>query len=356
MYRSWLLVFVLVCLPSSAAFAWNDLGHMIVAQLAYRDLSPAERLRVVQILRQHPHATVYFGRAEEVGIPEDEWLFLRAGTWCDFIRPPKEMPRENALAHPIHQFHRGPWHYINFPFRKGEVSSQIPAPLIAPDDEPTDIIAQLVMTSGVLNRSVAVDPCRVGGVTDAQNDAVRMCWLFHLIGDIHQPMHATAMVNPDLFPGPNFGDLGGNLVMIRTRSTSNPLPLHAFWDGQMGFPSGWRPNDNVDRLRQSVSRCRDQADLLGRNPAFAREKFFELSQTQFREWAIESYRLAIEHVYLDGDLKFTARKDLDEGRTAKDQVPILEPVVQERARAVANRRVALAGYRLADRIREILKD
>ena len=50
-------------------------------------------------------------------------------------------------------------------------------------------------------------------------------FLIHLIGDIHQPLHNTSLVNSQ-FPK---GDKGGNLFLIKTRLKS-VKDLHTFWD------------------------------------------------------------------------------------------------------------------------------
>jgi hypothetical protein len=46
---------------------------------------------------------------------------------------------------------------------------------------------------------------------------------------------------------------------------------------------------------------------------------------------------------------------MDEGRIPEDEVPVLPPLLQEKARATANKRVALGGYRLANELQAIVK-
>lgn len=345
---------VLLLTTASAGFAWNELGHVTIAQIAYRNLSATERQAVVQILRQHPHANTYFKLPAGLDVPEEEWVILRAATWCDFIRPPRGMDRRQIAEHPIHKFHRGPWHYINYPYQAGQtVLEQLPTPLTPTEGEDTDVIRQLRLTKELLLGTATIDPGRASNVTDAENRAVRLCWLFHLAGDIHQPLHATALVNSQLFPGPAHGDQGGNLILIRTSRNSQPVNLHAYWDGVAGYITSWREASNVQKLEQDISRCRQQADLLTR-AALSREMLPELPQhPDFVDWAAESYQQAVTVAYDHGRLSFATRKDVDENRVARDAIPVLTPVLQEKARAVANKRLALAGYRLADQLREI---
>jgi S1/P1 nuclease len=56
-----------------------------------------------------------------------------------------------------------------------------------------------------------------------------LVWLLHLVGDTHQPLHATTRVSnnrPD-------GDRGGNAAMVRP-ATGETINLHAYWDRMFG--------------------------------------------------------------------------------------------------------------------------
>jgi hypothetical protein len=44
-----------------------------------------------------------------------------------------------------------------------------------------------------------------------------LVWMLHIVGDLHQPLHATAMFCLDL---PANGDRGGNKVMVTTPTSS----------------------------------------------------------------------------------------------------------------------------------------
>jgi hypothetical protein len=351
----WLVLGVgMILAGGRSAWAWNDLGHMTVAQIAFRQLSGDERHAMVRILRHHPHFDTYFRKPEGVDIPEDEWLFLRAATWCDFVRPPRNTSRSHAQTHPIYQFHRSHWHYINYPFRVGDPAhAPLPAPLVPTGDDPTDIVQQLKLSRAVLRGTLASDPGIAAGMTPAQNRAVRLCWLFHLTGDLHQPLHATALVDKRLFPGAHHSDAGGNLVIVRTNAKVRTSNLHAFWDGLPGSVSGWRDAKDAHKIAADIKHCRNQAELLSHG-ALAAERLPELQQhPHFVDWAEESYRLAIAVAYDGGRLQFVVQQDIDENQIPPEQIPMLPPVLQEKARATAHKRIALAGYRLARQIQDI---
>ncbi len=65
-----------------------------------------------------------------------------------------------------------------------------------------------------------------------------------------------------------------------------------------------------------------------------------------KEWSLEGRRLAIDKGYLHGELK---------GSTSEETAFPLPDGYVATAKAVAERRVALAGYRLADEIRHDVK-
>ena len=345
-----------VLLWTNASRAWNDVGHITVARIAYSRMSGDERDAVYQILRQHPHYDIYFKKPAGLDVPDDEYAFLRAATWSDFIRPPRGMTPAEVHAHPIHRFHRGTWHYINYPYQPGQDTTVLPPPLVPTESLKTNILEQLQVLRSVLSGKVTRDPGLADGMTEAQNRAVRLCWLIHLVGDLHQPLHAVAMVNRDLFPGPNHGDNGGNFIIIRITAKSQPSNLHAYWDNLLGFSRGWRDGTDPQKWVVDVQRARELSELLTHNPAFAPDRMEELKAPRsYRDWALESFQAATSTAYDQGKLNFVAQQQLQAHPDLQTTVPVLPPLLQEKARAVGNRRVALAGYRLADEIRSTLQ-
>lgn len=348
------LLFLLIA--GQSAQAWNELGHITIAEIAFRQMSAEEREAVVRILRHHPHIDTYFKKPSGLDMPEDEWLFMRASTWCDSVRPPRDFDRAKLKTHPVYKFHRGPWHYIDYPYTAGQqVGAKLPPPLVPNEDEKTDAIQQLNQTKGILSGTITQDAGIAEGVTPEQNKAVRLCWLFHVVGDLHQPLHTTALVDQQLFAAPNFDDAGGNFCFIRTNKNNRPLNLHAYWDGLLGLASGWRDGKDATKMLQDVERGRILADVLTHG-ALAAEKLTELKDhPDYADWAQEGYRLCATIVYDNGNLQFTAKKDLVESQAGQDRVPVLPPLLQEKARATANKRVALAGYRLATQLQILAK-
>ena len=83
-----LLILALLSLLPSPSHAWTATGHQVVAQIAWRDLKPAARDRVLAMLKQHPH---YASLIEPSDVkPDDpayaERAFMHAAVWADRLR------------------------------------------------------------------------------------------------------------------------------------------------------------------------------------------------------------------------------------------------------------------------------
>lgn len=319
-------------LPQRAE-AWNAVGHMAVAKLAYEHLTPDQRAKVTAVLAEHPHFGQYLSQDRPDSIESGLWALMRAGVWSDWVRIPRRF-KGNAATHPVYRFHRGPWHYVNFPYHGANEKTLPDKPL----EGKTDILQQLLLSTkfSAAGQAIAADPYAEDGISAAQNRAVRVCWLVHLVGDLHQPLHAATLIDDRRLPPPLHDDQGGNLLAVRVEIGAFPVKLHAFWDQILGTDN--HP-ESVVRLTESL---RDDRQLSA-------EKLPELKTggDDFREWAAESYALAIEKAYLNGELPTTVWNDQKLPLPAVDEVPIL-PVGYERdARDAARRRVVVAGRRLA---------
>src|SRR6187402_1356978 len=102
-------------LVASGASAWNASGHMQVALIAYKKMSPRARAKAVDLLRNHPRFAQDFEakKPDDVTGPEQEqkWFFAHAATWSDIAR------KQRA-------FHRELWHYTNEPIFLSEADRE----------------------------------------------------------------------------------------------------------------------------------------------------------------------------------------------------------------------------------------
>jgi S1/P1 Nuclease len=153
------------------------------------------------------------------------------------------------------QHHRGPWHYINWPFKpEGQ-----PPTVQTREPDPVNILPALAENERVVKNE-----------SDSERKAVALAWLFHLVGDIHQPLHTTQLFTVD-YPQ---GDRGGNEICVRVTQAGQPMDLHRFWDGVITSSS------NVTRLRNEATALRNRQE-------FQRSQLTELEDPSYTSASIE---------------------------------------------------------------------
>ncbi|HEY0681221.1 MAG TPA: S1/P1 nuclease [Steroidobacter sp.] len=293
-------------LPCSTVYAWSRPGHMVSAAIAYEELSAQEpRIidKIVALAEKHPDRGAFevaIGRAK--GEERSRRLFLELARWPDDTRG-------SIHDHPT-------WHYWSRPI----VDSSSPPPKL-PEDRPEGSS----MEAFALNLSVASDPRASAG-----ERAVALCWIFHLVGDMHQPLHSVSQVSKR-FPE---GDRGGSLQFVLDPIDREPISLHWFWD------------DIVSRDGEPEMATRRASDLTRRLP---RAQFKELQPFQnpaeFSAWAQESHQLATSLAY---------GPDLRASDSAK-KAPELPKRYLDQSMQVAEQRLTLAGYRLTEVLRWVFR-
>ena len=87
--RKWVVAGAILTLLSAPgkAVAWNNTGHMTVALIAYRELTDGQKLAIAKVLKEHPHYEEFLAADRPAKVSENEWAFLRAATWPDWVRP-----------------------------------------------------------------------------------------------------------------------------------------------------------------------------------------------------------------------------------------------------------------------------
>ncbi len=257
----------------SQLFAYNADGHRIIALVAYEQLDEKTRTALFELLKHHPRFQADFLNempdAIKAGTPElqQRWLLSQAGVWPDIARGFDGDTRK--------RFHRSRWHWVNIPFFANEAHEAAVGPSIAPipkdpftglDNDNYNIIQAIKNSLRILKDKSQ----------PAELRALHICWLVHTVGDSHQPLHATALFSPNLFPK---GDRGGNLIPIGQRNN-----LHSVWDGLLGR------NRTFNRLR------RDAAELLANEDLNSPDAPFRKIMSP-NDWLQESRELAEIHTY-----------------------------------------------------------
>jgi S1/P1 Nuclease len=280
-------------------FAWSSPGHMTIAAIAYRDLSADDKRKVTELLKHHPNyeswKTSFPTNAQNLDL--ETFVFMRASTWPDEIRR-----RGSPYDHPE-------WHYVDYPLEPPTFPEK-PSPF------PTnDIVYGMGQCENILKEQNS----------SLEERAVYLSWLIHLVGDIHQPLHCSTLVNQD-YPAP-VGDKGGNEFFVKPVTAG--VNLHSIWDKALGGTVNPRTQFNY---AIQISTEHPRASL----PELSKDK------TPVA-WSKESRAIAIESGYLRGKLA---------GSTQRDDAPALPEGYTKSMKTIAEKQAALAGYRLADEIRD----
>ncbi len=161
------LLVLLLALVAQAAHAWGVLGHRVVAELAWAQMTPPARAAASRLLALEPGATL-----------------ASVASWADENRDDTTRP----------------WHFVNFP--RGTCTYD--AARDCPD-------GQCVIAA--IERQMAVLASNAG---DAQR-LVALKFVVHLVADVHQPLHAG-----------HADDRGGNRYQLQAFGSGTNL--HALWD------------------------------------------------------------------------------------------------------------------------------
>ena len=288
-------------LAGASARAWLPPGHSVIAARAYQDLSPAIRAKALRILKEHP-AYGSWTNSFVVGTPRLDlglYVFMRASG--------AENESHSGSSTGSEQPH---WHVIEYPLVPPNF------PFEAAPRMTNDLLSGIAESERVLADAEAPPAAR----------ALSLSSLIHLIGDLHQPLDCVALVNRT-YPA---GDKGGREFYVN--QFARATKLHRYWDGLLGRVSH-APEDMSYAFEIGLGHPRDQLS--------------ELAQAHTaKDWSLESRGVAIEKVYLSGNLP---------GSTNAATAPALPEGYAAAAKAVAERQAALAGYRLADDLRRLLE-
>jgi S1/P1 Nuclease len=335
MHRSVRLLIGSVCCMNflcSAAMAWNSPGHMIIALLAYDQMDDATRAKAMELIHAHPRFHDHFqsfmpreiSRGDEK--EKDQWFFAHASTWPDLVRDSKGAVNRQDVS----EFSRPWWHFIDEPvFLNDEERRQLERgihmnlrrdPPKDGDDENMNIIQAVKNSARIVGDSSAPKEKR----------SVHLCWILHLVGDAHQPLHSSALFTSHRFRG---GDHGGNFLEIE-----HGWKLHGFWDDQIS-------------TEESYLTLRSLAADLGKNQRLAEDGRKAAATLEVDKWIDESHELAIRHVYTKEVLQKVAARE-DHSHLGPLDLPAS---YKAEAETVAERRAVEAGYRLGKAIEHMLQ-
>ena len=283
------------------ARAWDSAGHMLVGQVAWDQMTPAARAHAAELI------ALLDGKFNG-GKP---YNFVTVGCWMDDLRslPKKEYPWTK-------------WHYID-----GEKTADGFAFKLPP---PPHIVSAIDGNLATL-RDASMSK-------EKHSEALGQ--LIHWVGDIHQPMHTTTWMN----------DRGGNGYLIYGVPFSDLLigqssNLHTFWDKAFRFTGAggkiveaWKapavrpeaPGDGIIAERAK--------ELLVEFPLL--DEFALPASAE--AWARESHIIGCTKAYPPGE------------HTTDFEVRKLDAEWVQTTRKIAERRIVIAGYRLATLLNDVL--
>ena len=242
-----LLFIVVLALAPSSVLAWGGEGHAIIALIANQFLDAGVRVKVVGILSTDTDDLAGHDIAS-------------ASTWADRYR--------DSDRHGSQERYRGTreWHFVDIEIDDPDLSRAcferppLPAGLLASRGPAHACIVDKIDQFA----AELADPA-----TDAEERLIALKFLLHLVGDLHQPLHAA-----------DDHDAGGNGKRISAGGLGAEN-LHQLWDVELVEQLGNDP--------QSAA-----PDLIGR--IFDEERQ-EWSQGTAADWAMESFEVARDRVY-----------------------------------------------------------
>lgn len=326
-------VIYMLCFGSGLAVAWNPSGHMIVALVAYDTMDEASRAEAIELLRAHPrfhdHFERYMPREIERGSKEDQdrWIFAHASTWSDIVR----RSNNRVSRQDVDNFNRPWWHFIDEPVylsdaEQRELEHHLPVNLKRDPPPGNDDDRNMNVIQAVKNSSRIVKDKNA----PKEKRAVHLCWLLHLVGDAHQPLHSSTLFTTHRF---REDDHGGNNLEVSDGNT-----LHGFWDDQISTDE---PYETISILAVDL----EQNPELAAAGAAAAAKSLDIG-----DWIDEGHELAKLYVYTPEVLGKVAAR---EKHSHLGELH-LTPGYEADAENVSERRAAEAGHRLAGLLNELL--
>jgi hypothetical protein len=305
-------------MAAPAAVAWNDTGHLVIALAAYDALPQQVQLRLDEVVGAFPRYRADFVAPSPewvAGAPaasQRRWYFAFASTWPDRARRFAHVRDAGERAALVRRYDRPTWHYVNLPTYLAPADRRtlaLPKPPLAAPESTRDANLNIVQALGRLERDWRE------ASTDAER-ALALAWISHLVADLHQPLHATALYAVGVLEK---GDRGGNLIGVGSRDD-----LHGLWDAALG--SGRRQQD-LERARRALTIATAAAP----------------GAIDFAAWARESRTLADTYVYPAG-----LRTSLEAQRRSAGRLEVsIDDRYRDDMRALARERGAVAAVRLA---------
>ena len=278
------------------AAAWDRTGHLVVAHIAWQQMSPEARAVAAELLDSAPPDADLRQLRPVDGRPLAERQaehFQIAAYWPDIMR-------DGSFPERRDKYHRGDWHWVNI-FFETRPEGGVELTDREPRGKILDQLAALSESVGDVARSSSLR-------------AIDLAWILHLVGDLHQPLHATARITPT---EPE-GDRGANLFPL-----AGNVNLHWYWDSALRSANfRWWFQSETSYIRRIADSIQEE---------HPRRAFGDrATDRDFTGWARESFEIARTRLYPPELQRYR--------KPGREYTEMTEEISRER--------IALAGYRL----------
>lgn len=224
------LIALTLAATAAPSFAWNGFGRMVVADVAYRDLkaNAAPLLaRINALLKLNPNYSKWISGVAKSS--QEEVAFVQAAHWADDIKKSGSGYYADGTndgdtgVQPVSSYNLGyaPTDTAMHKYGHFVDSAFSPDGTPVPATPTPNVEDRITLFTETIGSTTATDALKSYDLT----------WLIHLVGDIHQPLHAATRFTADALTG----DEGGNLVDVSCASSADcPSELHAVWDDILG--------------------------------------------------------------------------------------------------------------------------
>lgn len=316
------LLIVILLLASPSMFAWDSVGHRLSTSIALQFISEDTRRELIEILKAHPRYEEDFidqvpGFVDQSDEPEfSTWLLGQAAFWPDIARRLPEPDRT--------RYNRPDWHYTDGAWIRGtaQISGDNYIGVSARPLLQGEAASSIRNANQAHNVVTAIDyntRLLANKSADAADRAIALCWILHLMGDIHQPLHTGSLFSRSLFER---GDRGGNGV-----ETEAGRSLHSEWDSALREAG---IDASIPLILDSIEKFGD-AELAQEN-------------SDWTAWMAESREILLSTVYTEEMKDAIATADESGHRLGQQQ---LGASYRAEMQAISRQRLGLAGLRIA---------
>jgi S1/P1 Nuclease len=261
------LVFCMLTAWPVLAHGWGDEGHQIVALIAQHYLDARVKQRVRALLATDTSALV-----------SDSSMASEA-TWADRYRDSDRDASRQRYEHTRQ------WHYVDLELSSPNLDRACFAhPGLLPGTPASAGPAQDCVVDKIDQFEAELRNPR----TDSVERRLALQFLLHLIGDVHQPLHAS-----------DDADEGGNLKRVSAQGM-HAGSLHHYWDTEFVRRLGEQPQAVSLKLLAQISASDIKAWQRGGPADWARESFSLAKAVSYdalpRAGARGGYRLSAGYV------------------------------------------------------------